>query len=248
MKKYLLFLLFTLSFLSLHAQDEIGVETKTKNKATANLNGFAGIPIGVFKERQNKTGFGWGGNVLFEVRKPVSIGFDFTWQEYDDESDFFIEFDEFGNAFDTEEETSHHILGLNGLIHLEPEVNFFIQPYLEGTFGFNRFYTKTVLTDAATDEEFNTTNNHSDWALSYGGAAGILINLKQNLLFLDLKCSYRVGNTAEYYTRIEDANFSVPLNNFEQKISPTNMLLPQIGITFLLNNPYEEEEYYDEEY
>lgn len=250
MKKFLIFTLIILSFLSVQAQDETNLEVETKNKATANLNVFAGIPMGIFKDRQAETGFGWGGNVLFEVRKPVSIGFDVAWQRYDRDTDFFIEFDEFGDAFDTEEETSHQILGLNGLVHLEPEINFFIQPYVEGTFGFNRFYTQTTLTDANTNEQFNSVNNHSDWALSYGGAFGLLVNVKQKLLFIDLKCAYRVGNTAEYYTRIEDANFSIPLNNFERKISPTNMLMPQIGITFLLNNPdeYEEEEYYEEEY
>jgi len=249
MKKYLLFALLSLSLLSLKAQDETISEEKTKNKATANLNAFAGIPMGAFKEKQAEIGFGLGGNVLFEVRKPISIGFDFGWQKYDSDSEFFIEFDELGNPFDIKEETSNHILGLNGLIHIEPDMNFFLQPYVEGTFGLNRFYTKTVLTDVSTNEEFNTINNHSDWAVSYGGALGILINLRQELLFLDLKCAYRLGNTAEYYTRIEDANFQIPLSNFEKKTSPTNMLMPQIGITFLLNNPeeYEEEEYFEDE-
>lgn len=251
MTKFLIFALSALSFLSLEAQNEADLEVRTKNKATASLNAFAGIPLGIFKERQAKTGFGWGGNVLFEVRKPISIGFDFAWQKYDRDSYFFVEFDEFGDAFDTEEETSNHILGLNGLIHLEPEIDFFLQPYVEGTFGANHFYTRTTLTDANTNEQFNSANNHSDWALSYGGAFGLLLNVKQNLLFIDFKCAYRVGNTAEYYTRIEDANFSIPLNNFERKTSPTNMLMPQIGITFLLNYPEgygEEEEYYEEEY
>lgn len=250
MKKYLLFALLSIYFLSVQAQDDSNLEVETKSKATANLNVFAGIPLGIFKERQAETGFGWGGNVLFEVRKPISLGVDVAWQRYDRDSEFFIEFDEFGDAFDIEEETSNHILGLNGLIHLEPEINFFLQPYLEGTFGVNHFYTRTTLTDANTNEQFNSTNNHSDWALSYGGAFGLLINVKQNLLFIDLKCAYRIGNTAEYNTRIEGANFFVPIDNFELKTSPTNMLMPQIGITFLLNNPeeYGEEEEYEDEY
>ncbi len=249
MKKFLLLALFALSFLSLQAQNEIDEEAKTKTKATANFNILAGIPIGLFKEKQADTGFGFGGNLLFEVRKPISIGFDMAWQKYDDELNFFVEFDEFGNPLDTKEETSNNILGFNGLIHVEPELDFFIQPYVEGSFGLNRFHTKTVLTDVATDEQFNTINNHSDWSLSYGGAFGLLINVWRDLLFIDLKCAYRVGNTAEYYTRIEGANFTVPLDNFELKTSPTNMIMPQIGMTFLLSHPEEreEEEYYEEE-
>lgn len=253
MKKYLFFTLFVFSFLSMKAQSEIETdsEIKTKIKATASLNILGGIPMGLFQERQTKTGFGFGGNLLFEVRKPISIGLDIAWQKYDRDAAFFIEFDEFGDAFDTEEETSNHIFGFNGLIHIEPEVNFFIQPYGEGTFGVNRFYTKTTLTDATTNEQFNTVNNNSDWSLSYGGAFGLLINVWQDLLFIDLKCAYRIGNTAEYYSRIEDADFTVPLNNFEIESSPTNMLMPQIGVTFLLNNPEEyseEEKHYEEEY
>ncbi len=246
MKKIFLFSLFILSSVSLRAQTEMDAEVKTKTKATASLNALAGIPVGIFDENQSRWGLGLGGNLLFEIREPISIGADFSWQSYDRESEFFIEFDEFGNPFDLKEEASNHILGFSGLVHVEPDLNFFIQPYFEGTFGVNRFYTKTVLTDVSLDEQINVNNNHSDWSLSYGGALGLLINVWQDLLFIDLKCAYRVGNTAEYYTRIEGANFTVPITNFELKTSPTNFLMPQIGVTFLLNNP-EEDEYYEEE-
>ncbi|MGK0363742.1 MAG: hypothetical protein ACI85O_000795 [Saprospiraceae bacterium] len=251
MKKYFLFTLLSISFFSAQAQIDAEIEDKQKTKVTANLNVLAGIPLGLFQERQPETGLGFGGNMLFEVRKPIAIGFDITWQRYDRDADFYIEFDEFSNPFDIKEEINNNILNFNGLIHIQPEINFFLQPYIEGTFGVNRFHTKTVFTDVSFDEQINVVNNHSDWAVTYGGAVGIQINVWRDLLFLDLKCAYRVGNTAEYYTRIEGADFTVPLNNFELKISPTNMIMPQIGVTFLLSNPEEyeemEEEYYEEE-
>ena len=240
MKKYSLFILFALLFSSTYAQTDVDLEVQTKNKATANLNILAGLPMGSFKERQAEVSFGFGGNLLFEVKKPVSIGLDVIWQQYDSASDFFIEFDEFGNAFDVEEEINNNIFGISGLIHVQPDIDFFIKPYAEGSFGINRFHTKTVLTDVAFNEQINVISNNSDWALTFGGAAGFLINVWQDLLFLDLKCVYRAGNTAEYYTRIEGANFTIPLDNFELKTSPTNMLIPQIGITFLLTNPEED--------
>lgn len=242
MKKYLLFALLSLSFFSTQAQNDTDLEDRQKIKATASFNFLAGIPIGLFQERQQKTGFGFGGNMLFEVRKPIAIGFDVAWQKYDNQSDFFIDFDEFSNPFDVEEQVNNNILSFNGLIHIQPDINFFIQPYVEGTFGVNRFHTKTVFTDVTFDEQINVISNNSDWAINYGASVGFLVNVWRDLLFLDLKCAYRVGNTAQYYTRIEGANFTIPLDNFELKTSPTNILMPQIGVTFLLSYP----EGYDE--
>ena len=249
MKKYLLFALLCISSFLVQAQTNADLEETQKIKSTASLNVLAGIPTGLFEERQPKTGLGFGGNLLFEVRNPISIGLDIGWQKYDKETSFFIEFDDFGEAFNVKEETSNNILGLNGLIHIQPEINFFLQPYVEGTFGVNRFHTKTIFTDVTYDEQINVSTNQSDWALTYGGAFGFIVNVWRDLLFLDFKCAYRVGNTVEYYTRIEGANFTVPINNFELKSSPSNMLMPQIGITFLLNNSEEEkeQEYYEEE-
>ena len=243
----LLLVLMWCGSLTLCAQDTDGYE-REKRTASANVNFMLGIPQGIFAERQLFTGFGFGGNVVFEVKKPLSVGLDVGWQRYDSENDFFSEFDEFGFEVITEEEASNQILSLHGLVRVQPAVNFFLQPYAEGTFGFNRFYTRTTFTDADTDEQFNSVNENSDWALSYGGAAGVLINVWQNLLFVDLRCAYRLGNTAEYFTRIEGRDVPIPIENFELQRSPTNMLIPQIGITFLLNDPdWEEEEEEQEE-
>lgn len=248
MKKLLFLALLSFSISSIYGQTEFEEPIKEGKQAISGMNFILGFPVGAFKEKQPEIGIGFSGNVLVEVRKPLSVGLDVSWQQYDSEFDFFLETNQNTfESFTTKEEANNNILGINAVFRVEPEVNFFLKPYLEGTFGVNRFHTKTVFSDADSDEQLNTISEHSDWALTYGAAAGVLVNVWQGLLFLDLKCAYRIGNTAQYYTRIEDANFAVPLDNFELRQSPTNMVIPQIGLTFLLNT-LEEEEYFEEEY
>lgn len=251
-----LFIFLVLLMLGLTSGTQAQVENLAsldkKNQAHMGINALLGIPQGIFADKQIRSGFGFGGNLFFEVREPISLGLDVGWQKYDTESDVFIEIDQEGFSYLTEEETSNQILSFKAALRLQPEIDFFVKPYVDGYFGVNRFYTRTTFKDADTDELLDSSNNHSDWALTYGAAAGFLINVKQELLFIDLKCGYHIGNTAEYYTRIEGSGAAIPLDNFELSRSPTNFILPQIGITFLItsNNIDEEEveEYYEEEY
>lgn len=210
-------------------------EERTGTRVIASYDFLIGVPSGDFAKNQIRTSYGFAGNLLFEVREPVSIGIDVGWQQYDKENDFFTEIGDDGFEYLTEEETKNNILTFSGVIRAQPQVNFPLKPYLEGQFGTNFFYTRTVFSDADSDEQLDSRTDRTEWALTYGGAAGVMVNLWGDLLFLDLKCVYRRGNNATYYVRDEDLNNRVPLDNFELKTSPTDILIPQIGVAFYLS-------------
>ena len=233
MKKIQILTLFIFCQIALFAQHE---EDAGGTRVISSFDFIIGVPQGDFAANQIRTTYGFAGNLLFEVRRPVSLGVDVAWQQYDKENDFFTEIGEDGFEYLTEEEAKNNILTFSGVARLQPEVNFPLRPYFEGHFGTNLFYTRTVFTDADTDEELNSSTDRSEWALTYGGAAGVLVNLWGDLLFLDLKCAYRRGNNATYNVRIEGSNASIPIDNFELKSSPTDMLIPHIGIAFYLSD------------
>jgi opacity protein-like surface antigen len=142
-----------------------------------------------------------------------------------------------GFLTDVELETTSNILFLHGMLRIKPDVNFFVQPYFDGLIGYKVLYTRTKLVDLLADEDrvLESETNQSDWAFSYGGAIGVQIDLsRRKNIYLDLRCAYLPGASAQYLVRREDTGqvFDEPIEAFEEKSSPTAVLLPQIGVTF----------------
>lgn len=225
-------LLLLVSFFSLgiNAQDE---EVLPSN-AQIGVKGFLSIPVADFKAKQPYTGVGWNVFFLYKVRPPFSIGLDVMWHSYDEETFNFFEFDNDGFEIFIEEKTRNEILTISSFVHVEPKLNFFAFPYLEGYFGYTRYFTNTTFTDLDNDTRLNINKDLSDWALSYGAAAGIYIKLFSEHLLLDLKCRYEKTNTIEFYARNPAANFNIPIDNFEKKRGIPNLIIPQLGITLTL--------------
>ncbi len=78
-------------------------------------------------------------------------------------------------------------------------------------------------------------NDQRDWAFSYGGALGVKIYLfHEPALTIDLRCAYLMGANANFMAKRADADSLViedTIDAFEEKRSPTHLLLPQIGVT-----------------
>ena len=152
-----------------------------------------------------------------------------------------------------ETETRNTIVTAHLQMRFYPELNIFIEPYFEGLFGMKSIYTRTILTDITNaNETINSQFDESDFALSFGAAVGVEIPVIKEYLSIDLKCAYLKGRSAEYFARIEDgnnANFLTPLDAFEIKNSITDLLVPQIGVTFLIGmGQQDDEDYYEEDY
>ena len=121
-------------------------------------------------------------------------------------------------------------------MHLLFQVNPFagtVQPYIEGLFGGAYIFTTTEIK--------SDYNNYDDFTWSYGGGAGLLIQLSRELgdvstLYLDLKARYLYGTEAQYLTEtgivINPANSQV---YYYPKKSKTDLVTFHIGVIAYIN-------------
>jgi hypothetical protein len=115
-----------------------------------------------------------------------------------------------------------------------------IRPYFEGIFGGNYLFTTSEVKNENGNQQIASSTNFDDFTWSYGGGAGLLFKLaenmgKVNLLFLDLKMSYMYGTEADYLTEN-----SVTVNNagntvFNPQKSKTDLLTFHIGVVAYFN-------------
>ncbi len=210
-----------------------------------------GFPQGILGRNIDYTGWGMGGNIMWSFKRlPLFGGLDFGFQNSDWEAIIV------NNNFN--EEIEYRTKNSMILIHLQfryyPKVNFKVRPYMEAMIGTKGFITRTVVKDITNNanETINSEFNKAKFAVSYGAAVGFEIPLMKDYLFLDARCAYLKGSKTEYYARIDgNPSFFEPIDAFELKNSFTDLLVPQIGVKFMIGlggDDYDDEEYYDDEY
>ena len=261
MKKLTLSVVFVCTAFSLMAQTTHPV----KNSAVFfGLNFDLGIPMNDFNTYNDEVAVGGGFNLFFQpsVKIPVLVGFDLAFMN---------------NGFKTEDKTLTADIVVDGVIidqllfpmrietsnmistgHLNLRVQAptkFFKPYIDGIIGFNNFSTTTSIYDESEEyylsEEDNplitSSKQNSDWTFSYGGAAGLMIELNENML-IDLRVAYSLGGNASYFVEDDIDEWEVVFNTIPTtqedvdeedisiaafpKESKTDMILGSVGITF----------------
>ncbi|MEZ5043455.1 MAG: hypothetical protein R2828_26395 [Saprospiraceae bacterium] len=192
-----------------------------------------GAPQEALKRNFDRVGIGGGGLVLFQIKRlPVFAGVEITFMNLDSESETYSD--------NTEWTTRSNLFLGNGVIRFQPFVDFPVYPYFDALFGMKNFYTRTAIKYLDTDET-DSSSDGSDWALSYGLAIGAQLAVFRNpAITLDIRCSYSQGNNATYFARNPNATgpFNDPIEAFQQRTTPTPLLIPQIGVTLNLNHPF----------
>jgi hypothetical protein len=170
---------------------------------SAGLNFTLAFPMGEFKENVDRAGFGIAGQFLLIIPKPgqpFGIGLNAGFINYGNESrrepfsytipDVFVDV-----------ERSNNLVNFHLLFQIAPYKGR-IRPYLEGLFGGSYLFTKTSIKSQDYSEVASSTNLE-DFAWSYGGGAGIMIQITNEdeqgtSIFLDIKGRYLMGTEAEY--------------------------------------------------
>ena len=265
-KKYILLFLSLITFQSLLGQvgvEEIEEETYEEEEEEIvydfdktlmiGANFQLGFPLDQFGDNIDVIGWGFGGNVMWQFKRNEQLfaGIDFGYQNYDSESRITT----FGFNEEYELKTKNSMVLAHLQLRIYPKVDFFIQPYFEGLFGIKSLFTRSTEKDVFTNETFNSQFDNSDYAWSVGGAVGFEIPIQKKYLFFEGRLAYLKGTSADYYARRPgNPNYINPLEVFELKNSATDLLMPQIGIKFLIgfskNSPeeYEEDNYESDEY
>lgn len=209
-----------------------------------NLNAQVGIPLDDFRDNLPKTGFGGGGYVLFQITRkmPLYAGIDLAGMVYDRESKkYSINVGGFTEKYTLK--TNNSIFLGHAMLRFSPIVDFPVKPYIDGMIGTKNLFTRTRLID---DDDFEEEDSNSevergDWALSYGLALGVRLQVfrKAPEITIDLRCAYLPGANATYLVRKtgDSGPYELPIDAFEEKSSATNLLIPSLGITF---NMYQE--------
>ena len=173
---------------------------------SAGLHLTIGVPAGEFKDNVKRAGIGLNGNfMLFNSSPglPYSFGLNVGFMNYGSESrrelfsttipDVVVDVDR-----------SNNLVNLHLMFQIIPPSGK-IRPYIETLFGGSYFFTQTTIKSQG-DEEVASSTNFDDFAWSYGGGAGVLLNLvtfdtpqnKVSSVFLDFKVRYLFGTEAEY--------------------------------------------------
>jgi hypothetical protein len=245
MKKWQLALLGVLFCAAAYAQ-----EADMRTYPSIQLGGafHMGVPMDDFRDNLDQLGIGAGGFAIFNVNdSPLNIGIELAGLGFDSEQlRYQAEIGGFLRRYELRT-TSSAFLG-HALVRFQPNVNFAIKPYVDGMLGFKNLFTRTTLTDEDLNETVDSGNDQRDWALSYGGAVGVQVAFSRAAnLVLDLRCTYLQGSNASYLVRREETGVNIedPIDAFEERTSPTTLLIPQIGITFrgLFEELFTEDEY-----
>ncbi|MDW7695505.1 hypothetical protein R9C00_27040 [Flammeovirgaceae bacterium SG7u.111] len=200
-----------------------------------NLGLVGAIPTNEFKEAVPSVwGLGAAGNVLVQVKEtsPIYLGVDFNYIVYGTETnqeDMYVD----GNLEEVDVTRNNNMIGFHFVGRVLPDVDLPVQPYGELMFGGKYIYTRSVIKSDRYEDKLGADTEVSDWAISYGGSAGVNIFLVQGL-YLDLKLTYLAGGEAEYLTRksvtYDEKNEQLV---FDVKRSKTDLFLPHIGIGFV---------------
>lgn len=205
-----------------------------------------GIPMNDFSESTDAIGFGGGGSIIAPLgESPFYLGGQFDYMLYG-RSVTDIRANIAGFTREYELIRQNNIIQGHLMMRLQPRgTDFPVMPYIDGLFGFRHLYTRTRLQDANwnPDPDDNDNGNRtldaetniSDWALSYGGAVGIHF-LLGDVVRINMRCTYLVGTEAEYVDKqsVEVSPTDPSQVTFNPKRSSTDMLIPQLGLTFYI--------------
>ena len=202
----------------------------------------AAVPIGAFGEQMNKSVLiGKGFSVLVPLKnQPISFGLRLGDYSYDHVS---------RNLGSAVQKNKNKIWNHYGVLRYEPSTRLPIQPYLEGAFGLNRFYSKTYKKPKYTllffilaallgqedfdDVRFDQSRLHSDFGKCYGGAIGgyWVFDHKYNTA-LDFQIGLRMASQGSYLVRKSQSGWQVdPIDYFLLREGTMTMLSFKISVS-----------------
>jgi hypothetical protein len=146
-------------------------------------------------------------------------------------------------------DNSYNQMALLLTARAEPFTYGTVRPYLEAVWGTNYFFTETTINNrySTDDEPIARDTNIDDWAMTWGGGAGVQIQLYETesqvfggvgeemktvptKLFLNIGTRYLYGNEATY---LKEGSVSVSNGRvtYDTSRSKTDMMIFQVGVT-----------------
>lgn len=201
------------------------------------LNFAVGAPQGGFAEELDRNSYGL--DIVFTYQipySPIHIGAGIGYQNYGwkQRSTYIDGIPE----VDLDVRTTNNIITPHLLARIEAPYGF-VQPFIEGSMGFNYLYTETSLIDDYHEEDIASDVNHDYITTNSGLGGGFKINLYEGFdedgdyrgISLMMKAKYMLGGNASYLREgdlIRNGNF-LDLNIRESR---TDLVTFNIGVSF----------------
>jgi len=212
-----------------------------------------GVPLDEFEEKLNDVGFGGAGGLLFGLEGvPFQLGVELGGMVFQRrQTDYTLVIDQgpFTEFLDRRFVVKNSAFLGHLILRVKPPLDFPVQPYLDGLFGFKNIYTRVKLYDTQVPGDnvlLDSRSLENDIALSYGGSLGVHLDLSGGTgsILFDLRCAFLFGSRLDFLV-LDDSMEVIDPDNVEDVLVPqtarTNMILPQIGLHFLLNRMGEKE-------
>ena len=198
-----------------------------------------GFPVSYFGEHLHADqGIGFGGELLYKFNpdQPVWVGagihtfrFDHYTVGYTQEID--------GEFFNFEERTATRMFLAHALIRFQPELQYFLRPYLQGGLGMHWIFTNTKIKDVDVDEFVDRINEQRDAILGFALNAGVhLVPRRFPDFRADLRFGYFRNASATYLRFVEGrgAPNGLPIAYFEEKESAIDLIALHFGFAVLI--------------
>ena len=116
-----------------------------------------------------------------------------------------------------------------------PEINWLLQPYLQGRIGMAIFQSSSILTNADTEEHLDRISEMTSSTLNYGLDFGI--HIVPNLWYVrgDIRVGF-VANPSVTFLSLDEENAGTsgyPIDYFEEHTSAGSWLKFSIGVSYL---------------
>ncbi len=116
-----------------------------------------------------------------------------------------------------------------------PEINWLLQPYLQGRVGMAIYQTSSILTDRDTEENIDRISESKDSVLAYGIDIGI--HIVPNIWYLrgDIRIGF-VANPSATFMSLDEKNkgtTGIPIDYFEKHTSAASWLKVSAGVSYL---------------
>lgn len=222
---------------NLPAQNPVG--------SPGNLEGGIGLLLGFpqreFKQNLTNTGVGAGFDIGYVFRPfPITLGLEGAYMLYGQET----RREPFSYTIPdvtVEVTRTNNLLQLHGFFRLQPAFGP-VRPYAEWLIGANYFWTETSIRSewSSDNHEVASSTNQDDAVFSYGGAAGLKVQVYQTItekntplqLFVDLRMRYLLGGKAQY---LKEGSVTVSRSSgrvyYDTIESTTDMLTGQLGVS-----------------
>jgi len=110
-----------------------------------------------------------------------------------------------------------------------------VRPYVEGLVGGSYIFTTSEVKSENNWQKIAESTNYDDFNWSYGGGAGLLLQISKNLgevknLYLDLKARYMYGTEAQYLTERDIEVVSLTEVRYYPRRSKTDLLTFHLGV------------------